>query len=62
MDELSVDQADDVGGGKFSFGNWFIGNVLGAVGSYVYDATMSGKIDYAGVAEQQGTYYNTVGA
>lgn len=61
MTELTLQDTDQVGGG-LSILAWIGRQVLVAGAEWTYRAVMSGQVDYAGVAEQQGTYYNMVGA
>ncbi len=61
METLNLQDAEAVGGGNALL-SWAIGQILGGVGGFISSAVWSGGVDYAGVAEQQGTYYNTVGA
>lgn len=61
MSELNLQDTDQVGGGLSIF-TWIVNQVGTAAGAWAYRAVMAGQVDYAGVAEQQGHYYNTVGA
>jgi|GEM_PF-3066593 len=61
MSEISIVDAQDVGGGNF-FVRWAISQLFTGGVNAVWDAAVSGGIDYAGLAESQGTYYNMVGA
>ena len=45
-----------------SGGNWVSSFARSKIASWVLDQIMSGNVDYASIAEQQGTFYNTVGA
>lgn len=55
MTQLTMQEADAVAGSR-SF------TPYGIALQVLYDLVKSGAIDYAGIAESQGTYYNTVGA
>ena len=61
MHEISVGGTDCVAGGGF-FANWGASQLLNIAMKYVYDSVTAGQVDYAGLAESQGTYYNMVGA
>ena len=57
MREISLQDADAVGG------SWSILSYLISQGvSFAIGMAYRGEIDYAGVAEAQGHYHNTVGA
>ncbi len=57
MREISLQDADAVGG-SWSLVSYLISQGL----TYALGAACRGDVDYAGVAETQGQYYNTVGA
>lgn len=61
MIDITFERAQDVGGG-FTIGGWAVSQLFTAGVTYAFNAVVSGRVDYAGVAEAQGTYYNMVGA
>ena len=60
MQEIIVSETGCVAGG--SLASWAAGQLATAALKFIYDAVASGQVDYAGLAESQGTYYNMVGA
>ncbi len=57
MREISLQEADAVGG------SWsWVSYVISQGVTYAIGAAWRGEVDYAGVAEAQGHYYNMVGA
>ena len=61
MHEINLQDAGTVGGG-WSFGGWVFSQAVTFAAGYTWDAVRSGQVDYAGVAESSGTYYNMMGA
>lgn len=57
MQSITLQQAQVVSGSGYLDG-FIISKML----DYVCREVMAGRVDYAGVAASQGTYYNTVGA
>ncbi len=62
MQEISIQDAEDVGGGMGWVVKWAAGQAFTFLVEKIGGAVMSGEVDYSGVADSQGTYYNTVGA
>lgn len=61
MFEMSMENAREVAGGNF-FVRWAMSQLFTTAVVGVWDAATSGGLDYAALAESQGTYYNMVGA
>lgn len=57
MQEVTLREAAVVSGGG-AIGNFIAGKIAG----WILDQVIAGNVDYSSIAEQQGTYYNTVGA
>jgi hypothetical protein len=60
MHEITLDDAGMIGGAGVL--DWFAGQLAGMAFRFVVDAVFSGQVDYAGLAEQQGSSYNMLGA
>jgi hypothetical protein len=60
MNEISIQDSELVGGA--GFWGWVAGQVAGPVIGWTASQIMQGNVDYAGMVEQQGTYYNMMGA
>ena len=61
MHEINPQHTEAIGGGNFFF-NWGVSQLFSQAAYGVWGAVTSGQVDYSGVAESQGTYYNMVGA
>ena len=57
MHELTGSEAEAVGGAGF-----VLGLIRSKLVDWVFQEIAAGNIDYASIAEQQGTYYNMTGA
>lgn len=57
MRELSTLEIEQVSGGRF-IGDYILGKVLDSA----WNAILSGQVDYAGLAEQNGVNYNMLGS
>ena len=62
MNEISIQDSELVGGA--GFWGWVGSQIAGGALQIIARETlvMQGNIDYSGIADSQGTYYNTVGA
>lgn len=57
MQEITMQDTESVGGAGA-----ILNDFLGRLATMIGDQVMAGNVDYAGMAEEQGHYYNMVGA
>ncbi len=62
MQEITMQETESIGGGMSWLVGWAAGQLLTATARYLYSSVVAGDVDYASLAESQGTFYNTVGA
>ena len=62
MEPITMREAEAISGAGFSIKSFSLGQILSVPLDWVKDQVLGGNVDYAGLAESQGTYYNTVGA
>ena len=62
MERITMQEAEGISGAGFSFKSFGLGQIFSIPLDWVKDQVVAGNVDYAGLAESQGTYYNTVGA
>ena len=62
MEQITMPEAEGISGAGFSLKGFGLSQIFSIPLDWVKDQVLAGNVDYAGVAESQGTYYNTVGA
>ncbi len=62
MEQVTMREAEGISGAGFSLKGLGLSQIFGISLDWMKDQVLAGNVDYAGLAESQGTYYNTVGA